>query len=89
MPCHRRAYSPRQHLRLLLVGLEKLEAKLEAGEHFELEFEHEDLPEPAPKSQIDEVSSLLRVEGGYVPGKYRLADKLVQDLDLEHDEDSK
>lgn len=75
----RRAYAPEQHLALLLEGLLKLQTKLNAGESVKIEvmMPDEAKKETSNRVQEDETSGLLNVEGGYTPGKYVLADRLV------------
>lgn len=82
MTLTRRAYTTEEQLVMLIEGLTKLQTKIAAGErvNFAVEFDGAPLV-PMPrnkKSQSSAASRLLNIEGGYVPGKYALADWLAE-----------
>lgn len=71
-----RPHTPEQQLALLIAGLLKLQARIEAGERIEWAQETSER-QPVAHSKG---SDILQVEGGYVPGRYVLADKLVEEI---------
>ena len=77
-----------QQLELLIEGLQKLKAtgsKKVSGKV--LKEERKEIPEklewqPPSNQVVKKNGEVLQVEGGYIPGRYALADKLVADLIL-------